>query len=120
MRRSASMNGLSGCIVIGCGVITSASVVDAGSRPAAITRNSASRSVKIPVSYVPSQTSSAPLLFSFITIAASSTVAIFSAVAGGCPEMMERRDRSDMSGSAQGLSKVHIGRHAPAECQASE
>ena len=54
-----------------------------------------------------------PLLFSFIRIAASSTVAVFSAMAGGCPVMMERSDRSDMSGSRRDLSKGHIGRHAP-------
>ena len=32
--------------------------------------------------------------------------------------MMERSDRSDMSGSRRDLSKGHIGRHAPGECQA--
>jgi len=49
----------------------------------------------MPLSCVPSQTSRAPLLFCFIRMAASSTVAVFSAVAGGCPLMNAAIDCDD-------------------------
>ena len=55
MRRIASTTGAEPSIVSGSAVITSPTGVVAGSRPAATTRTSRSRSVKMPRSRPPSQ-----------------------------------------------------------------
>ena len=86
-------NGSSGWIVCGCDVMTSARRVVCGLRPSASTRNSASRSVKMPTRRVPSTTSSAPMLCCFIVRAASSTVTDLGAVTGACLATMVRSER---------------------------
>src|SRR5487761_2083956 len=94
--RSALPNGSSGCTVCGWAVMTSATRVRAGLRPSATNRNSASRSVKIPIRRVPSTTSSAPTLCRIIRRAASTTVVVFDAVIGVCAATIERSDRIGM------------------------
>src|SRR5258708_404625 len=61
IRCSAWPNGRSAVMVRGFAVITSARRVFSGSRPSAMTRNSASRSVKMPASRAPSSNSSEAL-----------------------------------------------------------
>ena len=95
--RSARRNGSSGWIVCGCGVITSASLVVAGSRLAASTRKSASRSVKMPISRVPSTTMIEPTVCMRIRRAASTTDAVFGAVIGVCPSTSDRIERIGMA-----------------------
>ena len=64
-----------------------------------MTRKSASRSVKMPISFEPSTTSRAPLPCSFIWCAASSTVVVLAAVSGVWDATTERTERIDMAAS---------------------
>ena len=71
--------------------------VFAGSRPSASTRNSASRSVKMPASRPLFMTSSAPMRWRFISFAAAATLASALAKMGFCSPMTLRIALSSMA-----------------------